>query len=173
MAKHTSTCNLLSKGFESPKRFWPNPDEEMFYKARTPPWEVPTRRKTRGSKVKFLYDLTGKNIMYMNSGEVTTSNKFELLDLEEDTSSSTDHESTSPSRKKREELSLKSSEGELFDTGFLNNSENTLYSTYDDFMSTRSNLVDDNINYMYTNKYNFCSGYFPEFITLDNNNAYN
>ena len=93
-----------------------------------------------------------ENIKWKNSGEVTTFNKFDILNLEEDTSESTVQEATCE---------------------FLNYGENTLYTTYDDFMRSRNNLVDNNINFMYTNKSNFCSGYFPEFITLDNNDAYN
>ena len=168
MARHTTTYDSPPKGCKSPRGFWPNPDEEMFYKARTPPWEVPNRRKTRGNKINYVYDLTGEELIYMKSGEVTTKNKFELL---EETSSSTE-----PSRKKREETplkSLKSSEGTYDDNEVRNYSRNILYPSYDDFMSNRGDCDDNNINYMYTNKYNFCSGYFPEFITLDNDVAYN
>ena len=167
MARHTETADSPPKGCNSPRGFWPNPNKEMFYKAKTPPWEVPKRRKTRGNRMHYIYDLTGEELVCMKRGEITTENKFELLDENPRT--------TSPSRKKREDEpwnSLKSSGG-TYDGA--RHSKNILYPSYDSFMRSRGdfdNDYDKDINCMYINKYNFCSGYFPEFITLDDNVAY-
>ena len=39
--------------FQSPKGFWPNLDQEPFYKCQTPPWEVPKKRKSGGTKSRY------------------------------------------------------------------------------------------------------------------------
>ena len=39
-------------------------------------------------------------------------------------------------------------------------------------MGTKSKYMSNDNHYMYTNKNNFCSGYFPDFITLDNDIGY-
>ena len=138
-----------------------------FIRPKPPPWEVPKRRKTRGNKIDYIYDLTGEELIYMNGGKVTTENKFDLLDEDPST--------INPSRKKKEDepwKSLKSSEGTYVGTRY---SKNILYPTYDSFMRSRGDFDydDKEISFMYVNKYNFCSGYFPEFITLDDKVAYN
>ena len=74
---------------------------------------------------------------------------------------------------KKEEESLESSEGKLVES---KGSKNILHSSLDNFMNSRSMYdfeYDKDLNFMYTNKYNFCSGYFPEFITLNDNLSYN
>ena len=45
--------------------------------------------------------------------------------------------------------------------------------SFEEFMGTKSELVNSNKHFMYSNKNNFCSGYFPDFITLDSNAGYN
>ena len=62
----------------SPKGFWPNPDQEPFYKCQTPPWEAPRKRKSGGAKSRYA-DLN--NMMNaMNLGEeIITRNRYDLL----------------------------------------------------------------------------------------------
>ena len=101
--------------------------------------------------------------MFIRSGEVTTQNRFSLLD---DTSSTVKQE---PSRRKKKEVPY--SEEVFSNTEVWHDRGNTLHVTYEDFISKDSNFVNFKFNndYMYTNKYNFCSGYFPDFIFLDKN----
>ena len=161
MARHTSADNFSKTKSGSPRGFWPDPSMESFFKEKSPPWEVPSRRKTRGHKQRsYYFDFMKEDILFTRGGEVTTKNAFELL---EDTSEIVEQE---PPRKKIEESS---SEGEYLDTCVWHDSENTLHATYEDFMFKRSNSLNFNIDFMYNNKYNFCSGYFPDFITLDDN----
>ena len=76
MARH-----LPIEGFEinSPKGFWPNPDEEYFYKTQNPPWIVPRRRKCRG-RLKHYYDFADEDLKMNLCEEVITQNRFKLLD---------------------------------------------------------------------------------------------
>ena len=76
------------------------------------------------------------------------------------------------SEKKNNEIPLADTHEDYeFDTGntVLNESFNE---SFNDFMGTKSKYISNNRHYMYTNKNNFCSGYFPDFITLDNDIGY-
>ena len=75
MARHTPTDSLLFYGNKSPEGFWPNPNKEMFGKNKTPPWQVPTRRKASGyRKRNYFYDLNEEKIIFTKGGEITTEN---------------------------------------------------------------------------------------------------
>ena len=63
MARHTSTNDLPIKNLKSPKGFWPNPDEEMFYKARTPPGKYQTGGKAGGEQKSSIM-IYQKKILY-------------------------------------------------------------------------------------------------------------
>ena len=60
---------------ESPKGFWPHPDEEYFYKTQTPPWKVPKERKSRGSQTRFHGLEPNKTV----GEEIITYNRFSPL----------------------------------------------------------------------------------------------
>ena len=183
MARIYLNQNLSYLESNSPKGFWPNPTKEGFHRNEKHPWEVPMKRKPRGSRNKFYFDLSEEDIKYFSSGKITTSNKFGLLDpdnieLKEATSRSSGQKMSSPSRKKKEESSPRSSEGvPLYRTGRYS-SGNTLHSTYDNFIQSRLNhdcfvdFLNCNNDFMFSDRINFCSGYFPDFITLDSKNAY-
>ena len=63
--------------FNSPKGFWPNPDQEPFHKCQTPPWEVPRKRKTGG--LKSRYNHSANNESESDHEKIVTRNKFYLL----------------------------------------------------------------------------------------------
>ena len=71
MTRHDDTTLISTKGF------WPNIDQEPFYKSQTPPWEVPRKRKTGGSNSRFNDSNTNK---YESDHErIETKNRFYLL----------------------------------------------------------------------------------------------
>ena len=109
MARHQSKPrgSCVPNTPKSPEGFWPNPEKEYFYKRLTPSWEVPRKRKTRGDTQEFFYDLTSEEIKWKYSGEVTTCNKFELLNQEGMCLSSTNQEDIHSSGKKKEKLKFK------------------------------------------------------------------
>ena len=211
MARHLPKMDLTFNSPKSPAGFWPHPEKEIFYKTLTPPWRVPMRRKTRGSKHDFYYDLTNDELIWKKSGEVTTFNRFELIDPEEPLLNASDHEETyifeeETIRKPEEDLhklpegeyprdipnsdmsmptshdSLKSQQGEYpltisnndmpFFYAFIS-ANNEYNDSFHEFMENSNKHVNNNKHYMYSNKGNFCSGYFPDFITLDNMVGYN
>ena len=84
----------------SPEGFWPNLDKEFFYKTQTPPWLLPKKRKTKGDTPKYYFDLTDEELKWEQSGEVTTSNRYELLDQEDTPARPSCKEGTPISRKR-------------------------------------------------------------------------
>ena len=131
--------------------------------------------------------MTSEDIRWKYSGEVTTCNKFELLNQEDTYLSSTSQENTYSSRKKKENFEFSSIPDSNFISIFnLNDSQDepiyvdndimtqksVLNNSFDEFMVTKNKLLNSNKHYMYSNKNNFCSGYFPDFITLDNDIGY-
>ena len=125
--------NLSCRGPVSPKGFWPNPEEDTFLVDASTPWEVPKRRKLRGHK-KYFFDSTTENIKSFSNGEVTTANRYKVLEdyyTEEDTLSYLDPPSRmkkekKTSRMKKEKKTSTPSEGALY-KGY------TLYNDYSDF----------------------------------------
>ena len=103
MARPHLNQNLSCPGSRSPNGFWPNPTKEGFHKNETHPWEVPRKRKPRGSKKEFIYDLFTENIVYNNSETIITKNRFGPLDqdkLKEATSGPKGRVLLNPPRKK-------------------------------------------------------------------------
>merc|ERR1712055_459243 len=47
------------------------------------------------------------------------------------------------------------------------------HNSFKDFMLDKNKLTDNNSHHMYSNKYNFCSGYSPDFTTLDSIDGFN
>ena len=125
-----------------------------------PPWEVPRKRKLRGMlKGRDCYDPIEENLFTSKGGEITTHNRFSpiadyynmkevLLDDEKIPDSYPVQDKKIPRKvyfKNQEDFIMKSdSDSFCF--------ENCLSNNYNSFM--------------YNNKFNFCSGYFPEFILL-------
>ena len=81
MARHHLN-SPIPKSTGSPEGFWPNPVKEMFYRAQTtPPWLLPKKRKTKGDVSKFyFYDLLDEELIWDDCGEVTTSNRYKMLE---------------------------------------------------------------------------------------------
>ena len=180
----------------SPVGFWPNPDKEYFYKVQTPPWAIPRKRKPKGDSQEFYYDLSDEELKWKHSGEITTSNRFELLSQEDICFSLTSKEDI-PSPSKKNKSKFNSMQAPDFRSNFCfsdNNTcdtQNSVYENYvdtgnkfitqnsvmnksfKDFMLTKDKLLNNNSHYMYSNKHNFCSGYSPDFITLDSIDGYN
>ena len=164
MARHLPSKDLTIDSPKSPAGFWPNPDKELFYKIQTPPWEVPKKRKTRGRTQEFYYDLTNDNIIWKQCGEIATFNKFDLIDPEETRLKSTDPEDIYTSDKKTNDITF--TDFHEYNDFFAGDS--VINESFHDFMGTRNKYMSSNKHFMYSNKNNFCSGYFPDFITLDN-----
>ena len=101
-----------------------------------------------------------EDILFSRSGEVTTENHFSLL---EDTQDNMKQEPSNGRKKPIEAYS-----GVFSDDYMCHDRGNTLHDTYDSFIDC-DNLIKCNNDFMYKNKYNFCSGYFPDFIFLDEN----
>ena len=176
----------------SPVGFWPNPEKECFYRVQTPPWVVPRKRKSKGDSQEFYYDLYDEELKWKYSGEVTTSNRFDLLS-QEDVHFSSTHQEDMPSPSKKNKLKLSTKQASDFSSNFYFNmcetsdTRNSVYvnhvgnfitrnsvkdESFKDFMLNK-NKLSDNSHHMYSNKYNFCSGYSPDFITLDDIDGYN
>ena len=101
-------------------------------------------------------------------GEVTTSNRFELINQEETRLESRYQEEFKTSEEKTSDILPVDSHYYEFNAG-----NTVLNESFHDFMGTKSKYMSNDNHYMYTNKNNFCSGYFPDFITLDNDICYN
>ena len=72
--------NPTHETISSPGGFWPNPDKEEFCINDNRPWEVPKKRKPRGSKDSYFVDkMTGETIM-SNRKIPEDQNRFALLD---------------------------------------------------------------------------------------------
>ena len=196
MARCLPKDHLICRTPGSPVGFWPNPDKEYFYKVQTPPWLLPKKRKPKGDTQEFYYDLSDEELKWKHSGEITTSNRFDLLSQEDNYFSLTNKEVT-PSSSRKNEFKFNSMQAPDFSSNFsfdeyktcdtqksvyknyVDTSNNfitqksVLNKSFKDFMLTKDKLSNNNSHYMYSNKHNFCSGYSPDFITLDSIDGYN
>ena len=142
--------NLTHETVSSPGGFWPDPDKEGFYRNDNHPWEVPRKRKPRGSKESYYYfDMTtGETVM--NRRKIPEDqNRFALLDP--------DFEENPPVCSYR------------LDSG------DTLFQSYDNLfynINARFDVPDCYTCFVKSNKINVCSGYFVDFISLDDVNNY-
>ena len=122
-----------------------------------PPWEVPKKRKTRGTLKggRDCYDPQEGDIYTLEGEEITTRNRYSPLGNFNDEMEEVLHTFKKPPDscpvqiKKNPRIVCFDSNGEFFKKNSVN------------FMS---DLFDDCNCMLYTNKYNFCSGYFPDFI---------
>ena len=146
-------------------------DLEATQPISSPTWTVPKRRKSRKKKGRkfYFYDTTEEDICFSNGGEVTTKNRFSVL---EDTSCHEKKESPTRSNKKED-----TSHSEvLYDFYGWQEVRNITYASYDNYL-LNNQILHNSVTYkltkynifLYSNKYNLCSGYFPDFITLDDN----
>ena len=176
----------------SPEGFWPNPDKEFFHKTQTPPWLLPKKRKTKGDTPKYYFDLTDEELKWEQSGEVPTSNRYELLNQEDTPTRPSCREGTTISRKKnkspdfssrfgfKDYMTCTTQDSVNYDGDYVNcNSDNkfitqesVMNSSFENFMTNKAKLQNSNNHYMYQNKHNFCSGYMPSFITHDSIDGY-
>ena len=136
----------------SPKGFWPNPDQEPFFKNQTPPWVVPKRRNTRGEQTR-LYTLNSKN----ESGkEVITTNRFSLLNNNESLNEYDYMTINDDDKKKTQERKPANCyETSNYDNDFsapIYNVNNNLFSEYNvNFNTVNLNKFDN--RFAYVNKY--------------------
>ena len=173
---------------ESPKGFWPHPDEEYFHKLQTPPWKVPKERKFRGGLSRLKEFEPNKTV----GGEVTTHNRFNLLKMDistdaniQDTYVKNDDEETSDARNyapsghqpRKENPAIQ--ENIFVDNSVLFNSNiiENVYHRDNDFISVKYNVNTFNNTenvYKRDNKHNnvmckfnknYYAGYYPNFIT--------
>merc|ERR1712179_394005 len=188
---HLSTTQHQTPG--SPEGFWPNPDKELFYKVQTPRWLIPKKRKTKGDTSNYFYDLTDEELKWEQGGEITTSNRYKLL--EDTPARPTCVEGTPISRKNDlPDFSLRFSFKEFLPCkareSVINNkhvkidlnskNENSKFITrgsvmdysFDSFMNDKNKVNNNSNHFMYQNKYNLCTGYMPSFISQDCNEGY-
>ena len=170
MARQISLKASIKTGYSSPEGFWPLQRKGDVHSAHSPTWEVPNRRKPRNKNKKksefYFYDTNEEDIHFSRGGEVTTKNRFSLL---EDTPCYGKKESLTRSEIK-EDTPHKEVSPDWTD---MQEKKNLFYNKYDDFLSDNIFQYDstayriDNYNmYLYSNKYNLCSGYFPDFIFI-------
>ena len=117
MARPYLNLNPAHTNNSSPGGFWPNPVKEGFHLSNIHPWEVPRKRKPRGSNNDYFYDLTTEDTV-MNFREIPeVHNRYALLDpdLKEKTS-----------RERTSSVAIP-------DCSYRSNSGDTLFETYDDF----------------------------------------
>ena len=128
---------------------------QMF--TQLPPWEVPKKRNPREMlKGRDCYDPIEEKLFTLNGGEITTSNRFspveneynmkEVLQVKRMPDSHPEQNKRTPRKvhfRDQEDFILKMNSDTFCSSNCLNN---------------------DYSSFMLNNKYNFCSGYFPEFV---------
>ena len=168
---------LEQTNLNSPKGFWPHPGEEQFYRLQTP-WRVPMKRKSRG-RSSYYYDHKLESVQYKKCEEVITCNRFQILTEEDSTSTKTSPQEDMISKEEDNLLFQQEIESEhIYPTGVTEFSESN---SLNKFMLTDNMYPNNNNFYMYKSNKKFCSGYFPDFITLNdpmyyqlsNNNNHN
>ena len=128
----------------SPGGFWPNPRKENFFRKQAP-WR---RNIKKPQEFPRVYDWTSNSFSSLGGAEMTTSNRFLLLSEEDQCSN----------------LDPPIDQIEPEDIILSPNFKKLLY----------TNNISDELNndcnyYVFEKNKNFCSGYFPSFITLDDN----
>ena len=74
--------DITNSDCSSPEGFWPIPYREAFDLLKSTPWTVPRKRTSRKKKEKdlYFYDPTEEELCISRGGEVTTMNRFSVLD---------------------------------------------------------------------------------------------
>ena len=134
-----------------------SPDIHSF----PPPWEVPRKRKPRGTPRggRDCYDPVEGNIYFLGGENISTQNRYSLLrdandDMKEVLHSSKRMPDSSPTRKRKK---MRTVYFENYEEFYKKNSDIILF-----------DLFNNSKCIMYSNKYNMCSGYFPDFILSPN-----
>ena len=161
MARMISSAGNNYTDNSSPGGFWTPPGGQPTKMKHHFTWEVPLRRKP-GKKVKkntkFFVDIEKEDICLLQSGEVTTNNKFSVL---ADCTTLTGIEE-SQERSGRDCPDYYTEERYPFIFNKFSNLMNMIY----DYNSV-AHKIDNYIMYAYKNKNSLSSGYFPEFIYLE------
>ena len=137
-----------------------------------PPWKVPRRRKSRG-RINFYYDFGDEALKLDTCEEIFIQNRFQPL-VEED-STNTRFMDNEDLRTMEEDNIGSQQERSPEHIPFINTDVNNSFSessSFDNYMIVNSNCLDNNNYFMYNKNKNFCSGYFPDFITLDDTSYY-
>ena len=128
-----------------------------------PPWEVPRKRKSRGTLRggRDCYDPIEGNIYTLGGENINTYNRYSPLrdvndDMKEALHTLKRLPDSSPTQKRKKTRTVYFDNFEEF---YKKNSVNFMY-----------DLFDNSSCMMYSNKYNMCSGYFPDFILSPNLN---
>ena len=150
---------------ESPKGFWPHPDEEYFHKLQTPPWKVPKERKSRGSQSRFNRIEPNKTV----GGEITTHNRFSPLtmDLCTDASVHNIYEDIDEENSGVRSYTPSGHQPRIRNPArqesiFVNSNDISFISDKNENVYLRDN---DYNNVMYNFNKNNYAGYYPNFIT--------
>ena len=167
MARQFSTIcsnDISNSDCSSPEGFWPIPYREAFDLNISASWTVPRKRTSRKKKEKdfYFYDPMEEELCISRGGEVTTKNRFLVLD---NTHSEIQHEA-SPDLP---DLPDSPDSPRTHDRGDI------LHDSYEDFMFNNYISFDPVSHkslsyrmYVYVNKFNLCTGYLTDFITLKN-----
>ena len=143
----TFSLECLNKSLSG---FWPHPDKEDFFKKQTP-WKVPKKRKSK-DKSYLYFDHQKESIQLSVGDEITTSNRFQVL-TEDDLL-----------------VDQIFSPEDVFSQDETQPPEETFFSeerSFYNFMNIDNKCINNNNYFLYERNKNFCSGYFPDFITLD------
>ena len=82
MARVTFSAENNCISNKSPGGFWTPPESKQTRLKQHSTWEVPQRSKTRNKKYRnsnFYVDIEKNDICYINSGEITTNNRYAAL----------------------------------------------------------------------------------------------
>ena len=137
----------------------------MFYRKQTP-WKVPKKRKSKGRnhQSNLYYDHQMESVQYRVSEEVITYNRFQVL---------TEEDSSVTKIFPQEEINLPEEDKNLVSQ--THTPEDTSFSevnSFYDFMLNNNKSLNNNNHFLYKRNKDFCSGYFPNFITLDDDMYY-
>ena len=119
------------------------------------------KRKSRG-RSKYFYDPSLGSISHKDCEEIFTANRFKILEEEE--------ESTLERTLTKEDIIISQEDDYVVHHRSFNLEprDSINFSECDSLNKFISNShLNDNNYYMYKKNKNFCSGYFPDFITLD------
>ena len=144
----------------SPGGFWSPPGGKSTPLRQNSTWEVPQRRKTRDKLYKnmnYFVDVEKNDICYMNSGEITTKNRFEALE---------DHNTKTSKPQEKNESSCNNQEQIEEKKPFIFCDFNTFVKATVNLNSKEYKLNNYNI-FVNNNKNSLNTGYYPDIIFLE------
>ena len=134
------------------------PSRGQNYIHSFPPWGVPNRRKPRGvgRDCRRLYDPTEGYLFSSRGSEVTTQNRYSpLVEMSVDIGNE--------NKRKGPLQEFGPNQHRRFPRRFHREQKNFYRNPGEDFVYSFC-FNDDANDYVYENKINFCSGYFPDYI---------